>query len=132
MSGSALLRHVVTFGRVLREAGLEVGPARLMDALTGLDAVDVTSRDDVYWTLRTTLVTRREELDPFDRAFSAWFLRAPVRPPVRVAPALRRQAERGRAPEDDAAPRARTTEAATTLFPGGAPRSSSAGRISPR
>jgi uncharacterized protein len=81
----AVVRHVVTFGRVLREAGLEIGPGRLADALAGLDAVDLTSRDDVYWTLRTTLVTRREELDAFDRAFSAWFLRAPIPPQLRAS-----------------------------------------------
>ena len=34
-----LVRQVVTFGRVLREAGLEVGPGRIQDALCGLDAV---------------------------------------------------------------------------------------------
>jgi uncharacterized protein with von Willebrand factor type A (vWA) domain len=77
------VRHVVTFGRVLREAGLEVGPGRLADALTGLDQVDVTRQDDVYWTLRQTLVSREDDLDPFDRAFRAWFLRAPVLPPMR-------------------------------------------------
>jgi uncharacterized protein with von Willebrand factor type A (vWA) domain len=80
---SAFVRHVVTFGRVLREAGLEVGPGRLADALTGLDCVDITRRDDVYWTLRQTLVSREEDLDAFDRAFRAWFLRAPVLPPAR-------------------------------------------------
>jgi uncharacterized protein with von Willebrand factor type A (vWA) domain len=79
----ALTRHLVTFGRVLREAGLEVGPGRLEDALRGLDAVDVTRQDDVYWTLRTTLVARREDLEPFDRAFDAWFLRRAVRVPAR-------------------------------------------------
>jgi hypothetical protein len=84
----ALVRHVVTFGRVLREAGLEVGPGRLSDALVGLDAVDLTRQDDVYWTLRTTLVSRAEELDAFDRAFNAWFLRAPVRPDARAHPQL--------------------------------------------
>jgi hypothetical protein len=79
----ALTRHVVTFGRVLREAGLEVGPGRLADALTGLDHVDITRRDDVYWTLRTTLVARREDLEPFDRAFAAWFERRAGRTPPR-------------------------------------------------
>jgi uncharacterized protein with von Willebrand factor type A (vWA) domain len=74
---------VVTFGRVLREAGLEIGPGRIADALRGLDAVDLSRQEDVYWALRVTLVTRREELDPFDRAFNAWFLRAPVIPPTR-------------------------------------------------
>ena len=77
----ALTRHLVTFGRVLREAGLEVGPGRMEDALRGLDRVDITRQDDVYWTLRTTLVARREDLEPFDRAFEAWFLRRSVRVP---------------------------------------------------
>ena len=31
---------MVAFGRVLREAGLEVGPGRICDAMTGLDAVE--------------------------------------------------------------------------------------------
>ena len=79
----ALTRHIVTFGRVLREAGLEIGPGRLEDALRGLDRVDITRQDDVYWTLRTTLVARREDLEPFDRAFDAWFLRRAGRAPAR-------------------------------------------------
>ena len=48
----------MTFGRVLREAGLEVGPGRVIDALHGLDAVELERRDDVYWALRQTLVSR--------------------------------------------------------------------------
>ncbi len=79
----AVARHVVTFGRVLREAGLEVGPGRLADALTGLDLVDLSRRDDVYWTLRQTLVSRWEDLEAFDAAFRAWFLRAPTAPVFR-------------------------------------------------
>ena len=83
MPGTAILRHVVTFGRVLREVGIEVGPGRVADALHGLDAVDVTRQDDVYFTLRQTLVSRHDELELFDRAFDAWFLRGPVLPLVR-------------------------------------------------
>lgn len=106
--GDAILRHVVTFGRVLREAGLEVGPGRVIDALRGLDAVDVTRQEDVYFALRQTLVSRHDELDLFDRAFLAWFLRTPVLPPerarqgatqeIRVADSL---ARRGRSGEED-------------------------------
>lgn len=81
-----LVAHVVTFGRVLREVGLEVGPGRIEDALRGLDSVDLTARDDVYWTLRQTLVSRHDELELFDRAFAAWFLRAPVQAPLRTLP----------------------------------------------
>jgi uncharacterized protein with von Willebrand factor type A (vWA) domain len=75
-----LVRHVVTFGRVLREAGLEVGPGRVVDALRALDAVDLSRQEDVFFALRQTLVARQDELDVFDRAFTAWFMRAPVMP----------------------------------------------------
>ncbi|MEO8967609.1 MAG: VWA domain-containing protein [Solirubrobacteraceae bacterium] len=80
----AFTRQVVTFGRVLREAGLEVGAGRLADAINGLDQVGLGRQEDVYWTLRTTLVARREEIESFDRAFQAWFLRTPLVPPPRV------------------------------------------------
>ena len=83
MHGTAIVRHVVTFGRVLREVGIEVGPGRILDALRGLDAVDLTRQSDVYFTLRQTLVSRHDELELFDRAFVAWFLRGPVAPLVR-------------------------------------------------
>jgi uncharacterized protein len=69
---------------VLREAGLEVGPGRICDAMTGLDAVGIDRRDDVYWTLRQTLVSRADDIDAFDRAFAAWFLRAPELAPPRT------------------------------------------------
>ena len=82
-AGDAIVGHVVTFGRVLREAGLEIGPGRVVDALKALDAVDLARQEDVYFSLRQTLVSRHDELDLFDRAYSAWFLRAPVLPPVR-------------------------------------------------
>jgi uncharacterized protein with von Willebrand factor type A (vWA) domain len=111
----ALVRDVVTFGRVLREAGLEVGPGRIADALEALDHVGLTRRDDVYWTLRTTLVARREELEPFDRAFDAWFLgrglMPPRRPrqdprPTRPGARVRRDAEAGRSDAADGDPEA--------------------------
>ena len=93
MQGSAIVRHVVTFGRVLREVGIEVGPGRVADAVRGLGAVDLTRQDDVYFTLRQTLVSRHDELELFDRAFVAWFLRGPVAPLVRQKQ-TRRFAER--------------------------------------
>ena len=83
MAGSAIVRHVVTFGRVLREVGIEVGPGRVVDAVHGLGAVDLTRQEDVYFALRQTLVSRHDELEFFDRAFVAWFLRGPIAPLVR-------------------------------------------------
>jgi len=75
---NSVVRHIVTFGRVLREVGVEVGPGRVADALKGLDSVELARQDDVYWTLRQTLVSRREDLESFDIAFNSWFLRAPL------------------------------------------------------
>jgi uncharacterized protein with von Willebrand factor type A (vWA) domain len=85
-AGDAIVGHVVTFGRVLREAGLEIGPGRVTDALRALDAVDLARRDDVYFSLRQTLVSRHDELAVFVRAFEAWFLRMPVLAPGRERP----------------------------------------------
>lgn len=112
---AAVARHVVTFGRVLREAGLEVGPGRVADALSGLDLVDLASADDVYWTLRQTLVSRWEDLDVFDAAFRAWFLRAATAPVFRHATEttslrlLRRGAEATRSDESAEAGNDRST-----------------------
>ena len=83
MQGTAIVRHVVTFGRVLREVGIEVGPGRVADAVRGLGAVELTRQEDVYFTLRQTLVSRHDELELFDRAFVAWFMRGPIAPLVR-------------------------------------------------
>ena len=76
MPANAVVRHIVTFGRVLREVGVEVGPGRVVDALKGLDSVELARQDDVYWTLRQTLISRREDLASFDVAFDSWFLNA--------------------------------------------------------
>jgi uncharacterized protein len=78
--GDAVLERMVGFGRVLREAGLEVGPGRIQDALRGLDVVGLRRRDDVYHTLRCTLVARREELEAFDGAFAAYWERGAATP----------------------------------------------------
>jgi uncharacterized protein with von Willebrand factor type A (vWA) domain len=76
-AGDAVVRKLVTFGRILREAGVEVGPGRLQDALRALDAIDLSVRDEVYSALVCTLVAKRDDLEIFDRAFRAWFERAP-------------------------------------------------------
>ena len=49
--GDAVARKLVTFGRILREAGLEVGPGRLQDALgfrLTCYAVDVSSEHESH------------------------------------------------------------------------------------
>jgi uncharacterized protein len=85
--GDAIVRKLVTFGRILREAGLEVGPGRLQDGLRALDSVRLDDRDEVYHALRCAIVSRRDDLEAFDAAFAAFWERAPRvelthRPPI--------------------------------------------------
>jgi uncharacterized protein len=79
LAGDAVVRKLVTFGRILREAGVEVGPGRLRDALRALDDIDLRIRDDVYYALACTLIAKHDDLEIFDRAFRAWFERAPTK-----------------------------------------------------
>jgi uncharacterized protein with von Willebrand factor type A (vWA) domain len=110
--GDAVLARMVGFGRVLRDASMEVGPGRIQDALRGLDVVGLTRRDDVYHALRCTLVARREELEAFDAAFAAYWERGAATPapeigldmprlePPAAPPAIARDDDGGR-PDDD-------------------------------
>src|SRR5262249_43347673 len=73
-----LVRRLTAFGRVLREAGGEVGPRRLQDALLALETVDLRSRDEAYWALRCTLVSHQKDIETFDAAFAAFWERDPA------------------------------------------------------
>ena len=64
-----LADNVVHFTRLLRNAGLPIGPDRTLDALRALAVSGVTARDDFYWTLASVLIDRREQFDLFDQAF---------------------------------------------------------------
>lgn len=64
-----LAENVVHFSRLLRSAGLPIGPDRTLDALRALAVSGVTARDDFYWTLAAVLIDRHEQFDLFDQAF---------------------------------------------------------------
>ena len=66
---SKLAENVVHFTRLLRGAGLRLGPASALDALAAASAVDVLQRDELYWALHAVLVKRPEDFDLFDQAF---------------------------------------------------------------
>ncbi len=57
------------FARVLRAAGLPVGPNKVLDALAAVEVAGVDRRDDFYWTLASVLIDRREQFEIFDQAF---------------------------------------------------------------
>jgi uncharacterized protein with von Willebrand factor type A (vWA) domain len=68
-----LVTVVVAFSHALRGAGVRSTPDRSADAVRALGAVRAAHGDDLYWTLRQTLVSRREDLETFDRLFAEWF-----------------------------------------------------------
>lgn len=69
----ALVPNILLFGRVLRRAGLEVHPSRMLDALTAVEYVGIRSRADLRATLCALLVHRREDLRLFDDAFDLFW-----------------------------------------------------------
>jgi uncharacterized protein len=73
--------NILQFGRVLRQAGLDVHHARLLDAIRALEWVDIGNRADVAATLRCLLVHDHEDAARFDRAFDLFF-----RPPRASSP----------------------------------------------
>jgi uncharacterized protein len=117
--GGRLAENVVRFARALRAAGLRVGPGRGHVAVTAAAEVGVASREDFYWALHATLVSRADERALFDEAFRLFWrepagpLGPPPVPGLRVPPAARRDAAR-RAQEalerERGGPRARPRE----------------------
>ena len=73
-----LADNVVHFARVLRRAGMPIGPAKVLDALHALQVVGVERRDDFYYALSTVLVDRHDQQVIFDQAFDL-FWRDPSR-----------------------------------------------------
>lgn len=67
--GGRLSENIMHFARVLRGAGLPVGPGKVLQALEAVAAVGVDSRKDFYWTLHAVFVNRRDQRDLFDQAF---------------------------------------------------------------
>jgi uncharacterized protein with von Willebrand factor type A (vWA) domain len=65
--------NILRFGRMLREAGLDIHHGRLLDAIRALEWVDIARRADVAATLRSLLVHEREDVARFDRAFELFF-----------------------------------------------------------
>ena len=68
-----LAQNIMHFGRVLREAGLPVGPASVLDAIDAALSGSLRTREDFYWTLHAILVKRREHKELFDQAFHVFW-----------------------------------------------------------
>jgi len=67
--GGRLAENIMHFGRVLRAAGLPVGPGAVIAAVRAVEAVGLSSRADFYWALHAVFVNRRTQRELFDQAF---------------------------------------------------------------
>ena len=68
-----LADNVVHFARILRSAGIAVGPDRVLAALEAIEIVGLGRRDDVHAALSAVMLDRHEQQPLFDDAFAAFW-----------------------------------------------------------
>lgn len=69
-------RHLVDFGRALREHGLVAGPSEIVDAAAAARTLGFTDRERLRAALAATLLRRSGERRVFDELFDVYFPRA--------------------------------------------------------
>lgn len=65
--------NIMHFARVLRDAGLPVGPGAVLDALEAVTGGGMATKKDFYWILHSVFVKRREHTVLFDHAFEVFW-----------------------------------------------------------
>jgi uncharacterized protein with von Willebrand factor type A (vWA) domain len=65
--------NVLHFVRMLRAAGLPVGPAKVIDAIAAVEAVGIENRSDFREALTAVLVSRHEQQPLFEQAFDLYW-----------------------------------------------------------
>jgi uncharacterized protein with von Willebrand factor type A (vWA) domain len=90
-----LAENIVHFCRVLRTAGLPVGPGQVLKAIEAVRTIDLTDRRQFYWALHASLVDRRPSREIFDQAFHVFWRNPQIldRMMGMVLPALGPEAE---------------------------------------
>ncbi|MEL6588406.1 MAG: hypothetical protein AAFQ50_17520, partial [Pseudomonadota bacterium] len=53
-----LTHNITHFARALRNAGLPIGPGRVLDAIRAVEAAGFSEKRDFYWTLHACFVTK--------------------------------------------------------------------------
>src|ERR1700759_1831251 len=87
LASPMIAANVMHFARLLRRAGLPVGPAEAIAAQQALTWIDLASRTQARTALRTAMIHRHEHQDVFDQAF-ALFWRDPTAAEQAAAMAL--------------------------------------------
>ena len=119
MPTGLLATNIMHFARLLRRAGLPVGPADMLAAQQAIALVDIGDKTQVRVALRATMVHRHEHGELFDYAFSIYWRDpeaarqaqamaaidgAKEQPPEKAPPGARRIQEAFRAPKEQRKP----------------------------
>ncbi len=72
-SAGRIADNIVHFARTLRRAGMPVGPASVVDAVHAVEVAGIRNREDLYWTLHSVFVHKREQRAVFDEAFRIYW-----------------------------------------------------------
>jgi uncharacterized protein with von Willebrand factor type A (vWA) domain len=72
-SGLRLVDNIIQFVRLLRKAGLKVGPASAANAVDAVQLIDIGERSQLYHALAACLIKRPEDRDLFDQAFEIFW-----------------------------------------------------------
>lgn len=65
--------NIVHFARILRDAGMPIGPDRVLAAMSAVEHVGLDRRDDVHAALSAVMLDRHEQQALFDAAFDAFW-----------------------------------------------------------
>jgi uncharacterized protein with von Willebrand factor type A (vWA) domain len=107
MAEGLLSANIMHFARLLRRAGIPVGPAGMLAAQQAMTLVEIGSRAQVHAVLRAAMIRRHEHQELFDQAFAAFWrdpeagraaealglTEAQKGPPEKAPPGSRRLAE---------------------------------------
>jgi len=70
-----LFDRLIAFARLLRRAGIPIGPGAVIDALHAVEIAGIGTRQDFYWTLHSVLIKRHEHHAIFYEAFHRFWKR---------------------------------------------------------
>jgi uncharacterized protein with von Willebrand factor type A (vWA) domain len=70
---------VVGLARTLRSAGVDASPDRVQAMVTALAVLDPARRSDVYWAGRLSMCATHDDIEVYDRVFTAYFGDRPQR-----------------------------------------------------
>ena len=117
--GGHIAANIMHFARVLRAAGLPIGPGKVIDAVQAVKSTGLGRRDDFYWTLHAVFVNRRDQRELFDQAFHIFWRNPQIlermmsmvlpsaelgeaeKPEAEVSPRIAEALAAGASPQDD-------------------------------